>query len=163
LEDLPLRPAFASEDWYMAHRDSGHKSCFCLRDVSAETSISGRGGEGAGEKQGARMTHPSSKPPLSSVRNQAALVRTLLDELEALSPRFDPARVPSAQAIDELTRLGCRILEAAAILSSAEEAQRVPHLTKCLPAQIEAAQIEADRVAVESASNARAAADGGRG
>jgi hypothetical protein len=137
----------------MAHRDSGHKSCFSLRDVRPKPPS-----PGAGEKQGARMTHPSSKPPLASVRNQAALVRTLLDELEALSPRFDPARLPSAQAIDELTRLGCRIFETAALLSLQEEAQRVPHLTKCLPAQI-----EADRVAVESPSHALAAADGGRG
>jgi hypothetical protein len=112
----------------------------------------------ARETPGTTMTYPSSKPPLASVRNQAALVRALLDELEALTPRFDPARPPSAQAIDELTRLGCRIFEAAAILSLEEEAQRVPRLTKCLPAQV-----EADPIGVESTNHVHAAADSGQG
>jgi hypothetical protein len=54
----------------------------------------------------------------SSIRRQAALARTLLDELEEIAPGFDRGRDLRAQAIEELTRLGCRIFEAAALLAS---------------------------------------------
>ncbi len=81
------------------------------------------------------MTRTHSQPPLAPVRNQAALARTLLDELEGMAPGFDPARAPSAQAIEELLRLGCRILEAAAVLALEEEARRGPRVVKCLDAE----------------------------
>jgi hypothetical protein len=66
-------------------------------------------------------------------RNQPALV---LDELDAIVPRFDPARAPSAQAIEELARLGSRIFEAAALLALELEANGGPRLAKGLQAQV---------------------------
>ena len=58
---------------------------------------------------------------LNSIRRQAALARTLLDELEEVGPGFDRGGALRAQAIEELTRLGCRIFEAAALLASTVE------------------------------------------
>ena len=55
---------------------------------------------------------------LNFIRRQAALARALLDELEEVAPGFDRGRGLRAQAIEELTRLGCRIFEAAALLAS---------------------------------------------
>jgi hypothetical protein len=63
------------------------------------------------------MTTPDTDE-LSSIRRQAALARTLLDELDEVAPGFDRGRALRAQAIEELTRLGCRIFEAAALLAS---------------------------------------------
>ena len=97
-------------------------------------------------------------PPLISVRRQAALARTLLYELEAIAPGFDPARAPSLQAIEELTRLGCRIFEAAALLALEEEASGGPRLAKCLQTQV-----ETDPVGAESPSYEYAAVEGGHG
>jgi hypothetical protein len=104
------------------------------------------------------MTHRCSEPPLASVRRQAALARTLLDELESIAPMFEPARAPSAQAIEELTRLGCRIFEAAALLASEEEATGSSRPAKCL-----GAQVEADPVGVDSPTYGHAAVESGRG
>lgn len=102
------------------------------------------------------MTRAHSQPPLAPVRNQAALARTLLDELEGMAPAFDPARAPSAQAIEELLRLGCRILEAAAVLALEEEARRGPHVVKCLHAEGEAERIgESSPVAVHAVAEGR--------
>ncbi len=72
------------------------------------------------------MTDQRREPPLASVRRQAALARTLLDELEEIAPGFDPGKAPSAQAIEELMRLGCQIFEVAAHLASQEEANGGP-------------------------------------
>jgi hypothetical protein len=47
----------------------------------------------------------------SEIRTQAELVRALLDELDAIEPAFEEEL--DAQLVDELARLGCRILEAA--------------------------------------------------
>jgi len=102
------------------------------------------------------MTHRRSEPPLASVRHQAALARSLLDELEANAARFDPARAPSAQAIEELTRLGCRIFEAAALLAQEEEAREGPRLARFLPVPVEAE-------IVDSAPYAQAAVQSGQG
>jgi hypothetical protein len=102
------------------------------------------------------MTDPPSKPPLALVCNQAALARMLLDEQEGIAPRFDSARAPSAQAIEELARLGCRILEAAAILALEDEALWGPRLVKSL-------QSGTEPVGVESPSHVHAAVEGGRG
>ncbi|HTB78955.1 MAG TPA: hypothetical protein VK762_37185 [Polyangiaceae bacterium] len=63
------------------------------------------------------MTTPDTDE-LNSIRRQAALARTLLDELEEVAPGFDRGRALRAQVIEELTRLGCRIFEAAALLAS---------------------------------------------
>ena len=61
---------------------------------------------------------------IASVRNQVALVRALTDEVEHLIPCSAPG-VASGRLIEELARLGCRILEAAAAMagSSASEAE----------------------------------------
>jgi hypothetical protein len=99
------------------------------------------------------MTH--TRPPLALVRSQVALARALLDELEDMAPGFDPARAPSAQAIEELTRLGCRIFETAAVLALEEEARRGPRVVvKCLDAEG-----EADPTGVDSPRHPHAAAE----
>jgi hypothetical protein len=69
------------------------------------------------------MTDRRSEPPLLSIRRQAALARTLLDELEEIGPGFERGTGLRAQAIEELTRLGCRIFEVAALFASEEEAE----------------------------------------
>jgi hypothetical protein len=109
------------------------------------------------------MTDRRSEPPLVSIRHQAALARTLLDELEEIAPAFDPGRAFTAQAIEELTRLGCRILEAAALLTSEEEAEEEevsggPRLSKCVQAHA-----EAEPVGDRSASYVRTAIERARG
>lgn len=64
----------------------------------------------------------SGVQPASSVRSQAACVRTLLDEVERGIPAEleDPM---SAQLVEELGRLGCRCVELAAELSALVEMQ----------------------------------------
>jgi hypothetical protein len=65
----------------------------------------------------------SGVQPTLSVRNQAACVRTLLDEVErALPPELaDPV---GAQLVEELGRLGCRCVELAAELARLVDEQR---------------------------------------
>jgi len=104
------------------------------------------------------MTHRRSEPSIASVRRQAALARALLDELEAIDPRFGTAGAPNAQAIEELTRLGRQILEAAELLASVEEANEGPPLAKCLESQD-----EGEPIGVESASYGYGTVDRGRG
>jgi hypothetical protein len=98
------------------------------------------------------MTDRRSAPPLASVRRQAALLRSLLYELEAIAPGFDPAGAPSAQAIEELTRLGCRIFEAAALFALEEEASGGRPLAKCLQTQVEAEPVGAGSPSYEYAA-----------
>ncbi len=84
------------------------------------------------------MTDRRSEPHLVSIRRQAALARTLLDELEEIAPGLDGGRALSAQVIEELTRLGCRIFEAAALLASEEEEPNgAPRLVRCLQPHVE--------------------------
>jgi hypothetical protein len=52
-----------------------------------------------------------------SARTQAAIVRSLVDEFERASTRGDAYHWLRAQLIEELARLGCRVLEAAAVLT----------------------------------------------
>jgi hypothetical protein len=56
-----------------------------------------------------------------AVREQAAIVRALADELEALAP-WGTTGTLRQQLVEELARLGCRILETAATLSRTAEA-----------------------------------------
>lgn len=56
-------------------------------------------------------------PSLHAVRAQAAFLRSLLDEVERLSPRSMAADGVADQVVEELTRLGCKSLEAAAELT----------------------------------------------
>jgi hypothetical protein len=59
----------------------------------------------------------------SRLRRHAALVRSLLDELDRIlpatgaSPRSDAAFAIHEQLVEELGRVGCRLLECAASLS----------------------------------------------
>jgi hypothetical protein len=57
-----------------------------------------------------------------AVREQAALVRALAAELECLAP-WGATLSRRQQLVEELARLGCRLLEAAASLSEAVEPQ----------------------------------------
>jgi hypothetical protein len=98
------------------------------------------------------MTDRRREPHLASVRRQAALARALLDELEEVGPGGDPERALSAQAIEELARLGCRIVEAAALLASEEEANGGPRPDL-------RAQLEPERVVEGSASYVYAAVE----
>jgi hypothetical protein len=129
--------------------DSRHTSCSGCATTDRNQRFTPR------KTKGATMTDPPSKPALALVHNQAALARKLLDELEPIAPRFDSATAPSAQAIEELSRLSCRIIEAAAILALEGEAQRTPRLAKFL-------QAETQPVGVEFSSHVPAAAECGR-
>jgi hypothetical protein len=102
------------------------------------------------------MTDRRRETHLASVRRQAALARALLDELEEVGVGSDPDRALSAQAIEELTRLGCRIFEAAALLASEEEANGGPRQDLRAP-------VEAERVGEGSASYVDAAVERVRG
>jgi hypothetical protein len=59
---------------------------------------------------------------LVAIRIQAALVRTLLDELERLVPDSEALRPTQAQIADELARLGTRMVGAAADMACREDA-----------------------------------------
>ena len=48
------------------------------------------------------------------IRLQVSVVRTLLDEVDAVRPQEDGTR---EQLIEELSRLGCRLLETASAMS----------------------------------------------
>jgi hypothetical protein len=66
---------------------------------------------------------PSTLPPpsssgLSAVRSQVAVARALLDELERAASPADASAI-GEQVTVELSRLGCRVLEAAAALAKA--------------------------------------------
>jgi hypothetical protein len=75
-------------------------------------------------------SHFANSQALASVRHQMALARTLLDEAEELVPSSRYSYPPSGQLIDELTRLGHRVLEAAAFLAAREERDRDLHLER---------------------------------
>jgi hypothetical protein len=61
---------------------------------------------------------------LQAVRAQAAFLRSLLDEVERLAPRSAGADGLSDQIVEELARLGCTSLEAAAELTKLLAAAR---------------------------------------
>jgi len=64
-------------------------------------------------------------PAHASLRQQIAVVRTLLDELDDSVPSSGSLpQAPDAQVIDELIRLGCRVLDSAALLAERYEAER---------------------------------------
>jgi len=54
---------------------------------------------------------------ISEVRLQAALVRTLLDEVERLVPASSLDEIPSEQLAEEITRLGHHLLDVAAAIA----------------------------------------------
>jgi len=61
----------------------------------------------------ARHVHP--------LRSQAAVVRALLDELERTIPGSSVERLVTAQLVEDVARLGCRLIETAGALSKAVE------------------------------------------
>jgi hypothetical protein len=65
---------------------------------------------------------------LPSLRRQIAVARTLLDELEDSVPSSPSLIATSAQVIEELKRLGTRVLDAAAVLAEHQDADREEHL-----------------------------------
>jgi len=82
------------------------------------------------------VDHPQSRAPnglkdpsrafdhgLGAIRDQAAVVRALTDELERIVPSSWAEHPISEQLIDEMTCLGHRILEIASALAKATERQ----------------------------------------
>jgi hypothetical protein len=63
-----------------------------------------------------------------SLRRQIAVARTLLDELEESVPSSPSSIAASAQVIEELKRLGTRVLDAAAVLAEHQDADREERL-----------------------------------
>lgn len=61
--------------------------------------------------QSSHRTVETPRGVLSSVRNQVAFVRALLDEIERVAPA--DAKGVSEQLVEELARLGCRCIEVA--------------------------------------------------
>jgi hypothetical protein len=74
---------------------------------------------------------------LRSVRAQAALVRSLLDELDVLAPpsvRVGHAESIAAQALEELTHLACKMMETAAAIAPERVAELCLHRWSVPPA-----------------------------
>jgi hypothetical protein len=61
---------------------------------------------------------------LPSLRRQIAVARTLLDELEESVPSSPASIATSEQFVEELKRLGTRVLDAAASLAEHQDANR---------------------------------------
>ena len=77
--------------------------------------------------QAHRATDPETE--MRAVRAQAALVRTLLAELDDLTEPGSPrlAHVLAGQSIDELAHLAYRMLEAAAAIAPHRVTALLPH------------------------------------
>jgi hypothetical protein len=76
-----------------------------------------------------RITPSNAVRPMSSVRNQAALLRTLLDEVERVAPPGVDEAV-CEQLVEELARLGCRCIELARALTPVVGAREPSHGAK---------------------------------
>jgi hypothetical protein len=57
-----------------------------------------------------------AEPRLVDLRSRAAIVRTLVDQVEQLTRAADVEGI-GAQMVEEMARLGCRLLDAAAALA----------------------------------------------
>jgi hypothetical protein len=55
------------------------------------------------------------------IRTQTGVVRALLEEVDAIDRALETETALDAQLVEELARLGCRILEAASTLAPPEE------------------------------------------
>ena len=64
---------------------------------------------------------------LPSLRRQIAVARALLDELEDSVPSSLSSIATSAQVIEELNRLGTRVLDAATVLAEHQDSDREEH------------------------------------
>jgi hypothetical protein len=62
----------------------------------------------------------AAAPQLVNLRSQVAVVRTLADQVEQLSRAAD-FDGPGAQMVEEMARLGCRLIDAAAALADASQ------------------------------------------
>jgi len=85
-------------------------------------------------EQSPSIRRSSGVQSIPAVRRQAALVRTLLDEVERVTPS-DLADPIGAQLVEELGRLGCRCVELAAALAKVvdeqEEFRHVQPAVRC--------------------------------
>ena len=68
----------------------------------------------------------SSHEPMASARTQAAIVRALVDEVEHAIANSNAEHWMQAQLIEELARLGCRIIDVADAWTASCPAERVP-------------------------------------
>jgi hypothetical protein len=78
-------------------------------------------------------TYVSSLPPasndnslareLSAVKSQVAVVRAFVDEVERTASHVDAQLIAGEQLLEELGRLGCRLLEMAASIAKVEVVQ----------------------------------------
>jgi hypothetical protein len=59
----------------------------------------------------------TTHPPMTSARTQAAIVRSLVDAFEHASSHVEAERWLRAQLVEELARLGCKILDVASALT----------------------------------------------
>lgn len=64
----------------------------------------------------------TSRPDISPIRFQAALIRTLLDEVDACAPPAGAASEVVEQVADELRRLGREALRLAAAIEQCDAA-----------------------------------------
>lgn len=63
-----------------------------------------------------------AEPQLANLRSQVAVVRALADQVEQLSRAAD-FDGPGAQMVEEMVRLGCRLIDAAAALAVASRVE----------------------------------------
>ncbi len=70
----------------------------------------------------ASIDAPAARRDFGGLRREVALARALLDEVERLAPAGCEAAI-DAQTIEELTRVGCRLIETAAALAEGSEAR----------------------------------------
>jgi hypothetical protein len=63
----------------------------------------------------ALTVYPGQKA-VRTLRSEAACVRALIDEIERVAPASLAEEAVSAQLVEDLARLGCRLIEAAAAL-----------------------------------------------
>jgi hypothetical protein len=71
--------------------------------------------QGAQPADASRVSMPKA---VREIRTQAGVIRALLDEVDAVDPAFGAEL--EGQLIEELARLGCRILEAASAMSDSK-------------------------------------------
>jgi hypothetical protein len=96
------------------------------QSLADEVADASRSPEIAGARAAFRTT--SLARCLPSLRRQIAVARTLLDELEDSVPSSPFLIATNAQAIEELKRLGSRVLDAADVLAESQDADREDQL-----------------------------------
>jgi hypothetical protein len=122
---LPVRPKSSGRSaahvvhWVneriVSHRPRENKGVPMAQSMRENAVVS----SGPSQPDGARLAQC-----LPSLRRQIAVARTLLDELEESVPSSSALLATSAQVIEELKRLGTRVLDAAAVLEEHQDADR---------------------------------------